>query len=238
MKLIVQPKVDQSWSILKIAQEAAPGSWKSVFASAEPELAHISQKLDNESVFGSYYPLKKDIFGAFKLTSLENVKVILFEYEPSIKLYDINDTHLPEDQGLSYCYYDDTECLDMIHRELKRSLPKYDSQPDLKKWARQGVLLLRISLTTSASGSHAEYELWHGFLNKVLQAIDAENDHVIALLWGKNVQTISRMLPKTFEILEAGSPGEYRADTTFIGCDHFVKVNELLKKYEKTQIVW
>lgn len=51
-------KVEQDWSIVKISKKSY--SWRKVFDDAEPELRHISKKLDEEKIFGQYFPLKAD----------------------------------------------------------------------------------------------------------------------------------------------------------------------------------
>src|SRR5437868_11110965 len=98
----VIPKVDQSWSIVRIVEEASPTSWKSCFLQALPEFKHISKKLDDEKVFGSYMPLKRDLFNAFRYTDLDDVKVILLDYEPLNQLCTIDGRSMPRDMGLAY----------------------------------------------------------------------------------------------------------------------------------------
>ena len=110
------------------------------------------------------------------------------------------------------------------------------SHGSLIRWAQQGVLLLHYCLTTSMNVSHAEYELWHGLLNKVFKAVASVNPACIVLLWGRKIQCVNKLLPDSFERLEASHPDEYNSQ--FAECDHFNKVNGLLKKQNKTPIDW
>ena len=230
-QLNILPKIEQHWSIKRIVEEAPPTSWASAFNDAKEELEHISNKLDNEKVFGEYFPKKTDLFNAFRFCKLEDVKVIILKNEP----------YPTKDIGLAYSVGRNDEIpsvLYNIYQELKREYIdfKMPNHGDLRFWALQGVLLLHKSLTCSTKKSHSRYELWHGFLNRIFKAIVAVNPYVIVLLWGQENQKISSLLPDSFKILESADPGSYHSK--FYGCNHFIQVNELLVKQNKKPIDW
>jgi uracil-DNA glycosylase len=240
----IKPKVDQSWTILRIAQEAYPSSWEQVFKDALPELTHISKKLDDESVFGDYYPKKSDVFNAFKYTSLNKTSVVILHDQPDNTLTCINDKPVPKDIGLPFCLrpQDDqlSQTLLNIYAELHKEYPAYPipNHGDLRSWCDQGVLLLNKSLTVSKKQSHLQWDLWLGFLNKVFKAIHKVNPYCIFLLWGQEAQKIQHMLPDSFIVFETSSPKGYGVNYGFSGCNHFLKVNEELVKRKKQPIDW
>src|SRR4029079_10632032 len=203
----------------------APVSWEKVFKDALPELTHISKMLDQDKKVGVYYPSKKLLFNAFNLTKSNNVKVIILGNQPY---------NLPnKDQGLSYSVNkgdDIPPTVKEIYKELFSTVKgfKIPNHGDLSSWCKQGVLLLNQSLTVGANKSHLEYELWYGFLNKVFKFITTINPDCIILLWGPTALNINDLIPDSFIKLEAGYPANY--NNTFAKCDHFNKVNELLKK--------
>ncbi|HSW76472.1 MAG TPA: hypothetical protein VLG50_05480 [Candidatus Saccharimonadales bacterium] len=236
MKLNIMPKIDQSWSIVDIAKKAPPDSWKDVFESVLPELEHIHQLLDVKKTFGLYYPLKCDLFNAFVFCHLNDVKVILMGYEPFNKVVQLQNTTLPRDIGMSYCVrYDDRPIppmLNQLYQDLKVAIHfKIPDHGYLIKWAQQGVLLLNQCLTVSPTKSHAEFELWYGFLNKIFKAISQHNPKTIVVLRGRKVQCVKKLLPDNFVILESMLLPDDDV--------HYLKqINELLIKQNKTPIDW
>jgi uracil-DNA glycosylase len=233
--------VDQSWTILKISQEAAPDEWKDVFKEACPELTHISKKLDDQKVFGDYYPLKPDLFNAFHYCPLSIIKVVIVHDQPYNTLTTINHQQYPKDFGMAFSLRPHdvlSPSLKNIYQELCHQDEHYDmpSHGDLRSWCQQGVLLLNKSLTVSPKISHLKWDLWLGFLNKVFKAINKVNPYCIFLLWGQEAQKITSMLPDSFIILEAASPQGYGYH--FFGCNHFKMVNDILIKQKKQPIDW
>lgn len=239
----IKPKIEESWSILKIVQENVPTNWDNVFKNSIAELEHISKKLDDDHIFGDYLPRKEDIFNAFKFTNLNDVKVIILNDEPYNTYTTINNKKLPVDIGLAYSTRRNdkiTPVVNNIYKELKNEYPDYTipNHGDLTYWCQQGVLLLNISLTTSIKHSHLSWELWHGFLNKLFKSISVVNPYTIVLLWGKECQKMSSMLPDNFIIFETSSPKGYGVNYGFFGCNHFKLTNEKLIKLGKTPIDW
>jgi uracil-DNA glycosylase len=237
----IKPKVDQSWTILKIAEEAYPTSWQEVFKDAKPELTHISKKLDDEKRFGEYFPRKEDLFNAFKFTSLHHIKVVILHDQPNYTLTKIDNKSMPKDYGMAFSLRPGdtiTPLLKNIYKELLDEYPHFiePTHGDLRCWCQQGVLLLNKCLTISKQQSHLKWDLWLGFLNKVFKAITKVNPYTIFLLWGQEAQKIIPMLPDSFIVLETSSPAN--ANYGFFGCNHFKLVNEELTKQKKNVIDW
>ena len=243
MQLDILPTVQQSWTILQIAQSAIPASWKSTFIYALPEINHISKKLDEDKVFGAYLPLKSELFNAFKYTDYNNVKVIILDYEASSTYININGKSVPKDFGLSYAirYGDEpSKSIEMMYKEIKRTYKSFitPDHPDFSKWCKQGVLLLHQCLTNSPSKPHSEYNIWHDFLKKVFKSLVDVNPNVIIVLLGRRVQCVNQLIPDSFVRLEATGPHEMKAADEFVGSNIFKNVNDALVKQKKTVIDW
>ena len=243
MNFNIVPKVSQDWSIVKIAKEAAPGSWRKVFDTAEPELRHISKILDEEKKFGSYVPLKADLFNAFKYCPLELVKLIILGDEPYGSFIQLDGKQVPKDMGMSFSVRKgDTIPLPLmnIFKELRQSLgTEIPTHGNLIQWARQGVLMLNVCLTITSGKSHARFPLWHGLLNRVFKAINVVNPNCIVLsMVSRNSQNISSMIPDSFVHHESVVPDAYWNDRCFSGCNIFKTINETLTKQGKTPIDW
>jgi uracil-DNA glycosylase len=242
--LIDKNKFKNKMELLE-ASKLVQNGWEETFKDANPELKHISTLLDVRKKLGTYYPKPEDCFNAFKLCSLENIKVIIVGYQPDYGTVMSEGKIVSKTTGLSYSLRtDDTisKAVKNIYTELKNTVTDFQA-PDhgnLEEWAKQGILFINNSLTVSQQKINIDVsELWYGFLNKVFKAIKKYNPNTIVLLWGRKVQCISKLIPDSFVTLETLSPPDgYKADTEFFGCNHFNKVNELLEKQNKTKINW
>src|SRR5260221_12111464 len=131
--------IDQSWTIKKIALECPPKSWEKAFLDAKDELKHISKKLDDQKVFGNYYPYKEDIFNAFKYCKLDDVKVVIIGIEPYNTLTYFNNKQAPKDIVLAYSLRATdpvNKILHNIYTELKNEYNDFiiPEHGDLRRW--------------------------------------------------------------------------------------------------------
>jgi uracil-DNA glycosylase len=241
---VIEKVIDESWTVEDIAKNAPPPSWKAVFEDAMPELMDITEVLaEQEAKFGSYYPLKKDIFKAFHLTPLKQVKVVIVGQDPYPQTISLNGKATPRAVGLSFSVRQEDivpSSLSNIYKELSDSIPGFQipDHGDLREWALQGVLLLNMCLTLQPGKPASHGDIWLGFIYKVLKAIASVNAHCIFLLWGKHAQDLKVMLGERSVVLEAAHPSGYSARTGFFGCGHFKTVNEILIKQGKIGINW
>jgi len=241
---IMSKPVDQSWTIEKIAREARPITWEAVFEDAMNELSDVSQILEKDEVtYGSFYPLKKDIFSAFHYTTLNNVKVVIIGQDPYHQSVYINGKTVPRATGLSFSVRQEDaipSSLQNIYTELCNSVRGFrkPDHGDLREWSRQGVLLLNTCLTVRPHKPGSHGDIWLGFINKVFKAIALANPYCIFLLWGREAQKIKPMLGERSVILEAAHPSGLSARRGFFGCNHFNLVNESLLNQGKIGINW
>ncbi|GGB19076.1 uracil-DNA glycosylase [Flexivirga endophytica] len=141
------------------------------------------------------FPPRHQVFRAFHLTSLANVRVVILGQDPYPREGQAN--------GLAFSVpekVDVPRSLTTIYRNL-RDDPALQiveaSHGDLSAWGRQGVLLLNTTLTVKegAAGSAAHRKRWKLFTDSVLRAVNNEQDHVAFLLWGssaiKKARTVS-----------------------------------------------
>lgn len=243
MQIHVHEKINQTWSIVKIAKDAAPISWRKVFDDAEPELRHICKILDEEKLFGPYLPLKVDLFNAFKYCPFDLVKLIILGDEPYGSMTQINGKQMPKDMGMSFSVRKGDGVplpLMNIFKELKQSVnAEIPNHGNLIQWAQQGVLMLNICLTTSPNKPHSRFPLWHGLLNRVFKAINVINPNCIILsMVSRNSQNIASMIPDSFVHYESVNPDKYYNERGFAGCNIFRTINETLIKQGKTPINW
>lgn len=240
---IVQPKPDitNDWTITEITDRFKPTSWEKVFESCKHEFADVSEILETDKkINGRFYPDCKNLFRAFELTPLSNVKVVILGQDP---YHGMNRDGTPQAQGMSFSVKRGEKIpssLINIYKELKKTVIGFESPThgDLSGWARQGVLLLNSCLTVRPSSPGCHKEIWLGFVKKVINAIIDTNPHCIFVLWGRKAQKIRKMLGERVTVLEAAHPSGLSAHRGFFGCDHFNQINTLLTDSSQRPINW
>ncbi|MBR6238586.1 MAG: uracil-DNA glycosylase [Lachnospiraceae bacterium] len=182
------------------------------------------------------YPPSDEIFTAFHLTPLKDVKVLILGQDPY---------HEPNQaQGLSFSVPKDQQIppsLQNIYKELRDDLGCYiPDNGNLVKWAKQGVLMLNTVLTVRAheANSHKGHG-WEKFTDAIIQAVNEKDSPVVYMLWGSPAQSKIPMLtnPKHL-ILKTVHPSPLSAYRGFFGCRHFSKCNEFLSANGLTPIDW
>lgn len=182
------------------------------------------------------YPPGNDIFNAFHLTPLSDVKVVIIGQDPY---------HEPgQAHGLSFSVkpgVDIPPSLQNIYIELHDDCGCYiPNNGYLVKWAEQGVLLLNAVLTVRAhrAASH-QGKGWEEFTDAAIRIVNEINRPVVFMLWGSFARNKKEMLdnPKHL-ILEAPHPSPLSAYRGFFGCKHFSKANEFLKENGVDPIDW
>lgn len=241
-KINIVPEIQQDWTLIDILNKRCPIGWKEVFESARPELEDLQDYLTNdEKQYGRYYPEKKNLFRAFELTPLEDVRVVIIGQDPYPSK--TKTTSEIRAQGLSFSVSrtsDIPPSLVNIFKELKSDIPTFNipNHGDLSNWAKQGVLLLNKCLTVLPNMAKSHKEIWNGFLYRVIEAIILVNPKCIFVLWGREAQKLNKMIRGRCPTLECGHPSGANRANTFIGCKHFSKINELLANDYRGPIDW
>lgn len=182
------------------------------------------------------YPSMYDIFNALKMTSYDDVKVVILGQDP---YHEPNQAH-----GLAFSVQDGVPfpaSLNNIFKELENDLgiprPK---NGNLSSWARQGVLLLNTVLTVRAhaAGSHRGRG-WEEFTTSVIKHLNEREKPVIFVLWGNDAKKKEEYITNPHHyILKAAHPSPLSAYNGFFGCHHFSKINEILRNNNEKEIDW
>ncbi len=202
----------------------------------KPYYKELYSFVKNEYSSSIVYPKADDIFNAFHLTPLKDVKVLILGQDP---YHEINQAH-----GLCFSVLpgnDIPPSLVNIYKELHDDLGcNIPNNGYLEKWAKQGVLLLNTVLTVRAHQANSHKNRgWENFTDAVIQAVNEKDDPVVFMLWGSPAQKKIPMLtnPKHL-ILTAPHPSPLSAYRGFFGCRHFSKCNEFLLKNNLEPIDW
>ena len=107
-------------------------------------------------------------------------------------------------------------------------------------WANQGVLLLNTTLTVSKGNANSHAKIgWNDITNGIIKILNSMPQNIVYLLWGNSAIQFKQVLnnPKQI-VLTASHPSPLSAHRGFLGCDHFKKANEYLKKHGLKEITW
>ena len=182
------------------------------------------------------FPPADDIFNAFHLTPLDQVKVVILGQDP---YHGDGQSH-----GLCFSVKPEVEIppsLVNIYKELEDDLGCYvPNNGYLEKWAKQGVLMLNTVLTVRAHQANSHRGIgWEQFTDAAIQVLAGQDRPMAFILWGKPAQMKKAMLhnPKHL-ILEAPHPSPLSAYRGFFGSRPFSKVNQYLEQNGLEPIDW
>ena len=214
-----------------------PPAWKP-FLSAElrrPYFVELKDKLriayDSKEIF----PAQSHIFRALTLCAPQDVRVVILGQDPY-------HTPLVAD-GLAFSSSNENfipPSLRNIFKEIEREYGTCRKEPDLSRFAKQGVLLLNATLTVEAgkANSHVAFG-WREFTDAVIRALSENEEHIVFLLWGNYARQKKSLIDASKHlILESAHPSPLSAHKGFLGNNHFKMANEYLEKHERGSINW
>lgn len=218
---------------VKIAPE-----WKKLLDEefSKPYFETLAEKVRQEYLKGPVFPHPSKVFRAFELTKPEDVRVVILGQDPY---------HTPGvADGLAFSTLPGNPIppsLQNMFKEIEDEFGfKCKRDPDLTRWAKQGVLLLNASLSVASgqANSHADFG-WHYFTDAVIHAISEREEHVVFMLWGAFAGKKEGLIDWTKHlILKSAHPSPLSAHRGFFGNGHFKQANEYLKSHGRTEIDW
>jgi len=197
----------------------------------ENKLIEENKKFNNEL---EIYPNKELIFNAFSFFEITNLKVVIIGQDPYI--------NKNQAMGLCFSIPQGTKLppsLKNIYKCINNTLDiEMDiNNGDLTKWAEQGILLLNKTLTVFEKVSNSHKKIWKGFAEDLIQHISNNSEGIIFVLWGNDAKKLKKYINDTHYVLENTHPSPL-ARKSFIDCNHFTEVNNILKKMNKNEINW
>lgn len=196
----------------------------------------LFEKVNEEYRTRLIFPPANDIFNAFHLTPLKDVKVVILGQDP---YHGNNQAH-----GLCFSVKPEVEIppsLVNIYKELHDDLGC--TIPDhgyLVKWAKQGVLMLNTVLTVRAHQANSHRGIgWEEFTDAAIRVLNTQDRPIVFILWGRPAQMKKAMLnnPKHL-ILEAPHPSPLSSYRGFLGSRPFSKTNQFLEANGVEPIDW
>jgi uracil-DNA glycosylase len=220
----MEVKIEQTW------KDALAGEFE------KPYFASLVRFLREEKAAGKkVFPPGSQIFRAFELTPLPQVRVVILGQDPY---------HGPgQAHGLSFSVPENMPAppsLKNIFKEIESDLGvRMSGYPNLEKWARQGVMLLNAVLTVRSgeAASHSKIG-WEEFTDAVIRYISDNCEGVVFMLWGNFARSKRDLIDRSRHyVLEAAHPSPL-ARGAFFGSRHFSQANNILVSRGQKPIDW
>jgi uracil-DNA glycosylase len=218
-------KIEQSW------KDVLSGEFEKEYFRKLTDFVRAEYKSGK-----TIYPKPQNIFNAFNLCPLSDVKVVIIGQDPYHEPGQAHGLCFSVENGI-----DLPPSLINIYKEIESDIGhKSKTNGDLSYWARQGVLLLNSTLTVRAhqAASHSG-KGWETFTDAVIRAVSENRKNVVYLLWGSFAQKKADVVNAQQNlILKSAHPSPLSAYRGFFGNHHFSKTNEYLIAHGETPIDW
>ncbi|MEI4768968.1 uracil-DNA glycosylase [Psychrobacillus sp. FJAT-51614] len=203
-------------------------TWKEIFEEErnKPYIVKLKDFLDKQYTAHTIYPAHADIGSAFRATPFNEVKVVILGQDPY---------HGPgQAHGMSFSVKPGVKIppsLRNMFKELSDDIGcPFPTSGYLKKWARQGVLLLNTVLTVRAGDANSHKgQGWEVFTDTIITKLSDREKPIIFVLWGKPAQLKKKLIDTSKHvILEAPHPSPLSAHRGFFGSKPYSKINAQL----------
>ena len=209
-----------------LASSHVHSSWATVFEPINPIIKELLSNIANEDLSPSF----DSIFRAFQ-SDLESIRCVIVGQDP----YPTPGNAM----GLAFSTPPSVEKIPQSLRNIFKELEDDQgitppSSGDLSAWSAAGVLLLNRVLTTRQGESNAHANIgWQRITDHI--AAELGKRDVVAVLWGKQAQELSRYF--TYKV-EGVHPSPLSAYRGFFGSKPFAQVNQLLVAQVREPINW
>lgn len=226
---------------VKPLSELVDPGWAEALSAVEPDIHRMGDFLREELAQGRHYlPASKNILRAFTIP-FDSIKVLIVGQDP----YPTPGHPV----GLSFCVAPDVwplpKSLINIYKELMDDLGvPQPANGDLTPWTKQGVMLLNRCLTVRVGESNSHQGRgWEAITEEAIRALnarvrpDGSPKPLVAILWGRNAQTLEPLLTNAY-IIKSAHPSPLSASRGFFGSRPFSRANAALQSMGATPIDW
>lgn len=218
---------------LPLSDVIDPG-WAQALASVEDTIHELGDMLREENKLGNgYLPAGTDVLRAFTYP-FDDVKVLIIGQDP----YPTPGHAM----GLSFSVRPGVRpprslvnIFQELHQDLGVPIPQTG---DLTPWAKEGVCLLNRVLTVrpGSPGSHRGRG-WEKVTETAISALVNRNQPLVAILWGRDAQTLKPLLGNT-PTIESPHPSPLSARRGFFGSHPFSRANQALAQQGVQPVNW
>lgn len=215
---------------LKLIERLRTSSWAD-------KLKGFLQSSDFDKILAELYRLREDgkrftpplkqVFRAFEECPYDKLKVIMIGQDPY--------PYINVADGLAFS----CSMTDKVQPSLKNIFAAIDStvypeqtiehNPNLTRWANQGILLLNSALTCQVDKIGSHYNVWKEFIAYTMDILNYTDSGLIFVLMGKQAQELESMIGEHHHIIKVSHPASAAYTKTVWDCgDMFNEINKII----------
>ena len=202
----------------------------------QPYFRQLSAFLKEQYATREIYPPRTQVFSAFEVCDLPDIRVVILGQDPYHEPHQAHGMCFSVNPGIEI-----PPSLINIYRELETDCGcRMPNNGYLMPWAKQGVFLLNTVMTVERGRANSHQGRgWETFTDHVIERINAKDEPVVFLLWGRNARSKVPMINASKHlVLQAAHPSPLSAYRGFFGCRHFSQANAFLKAHGQPEINW
>ncbi|NDC95597.1 uracil-DNA glycosylase [bacterium] len=197
----------------------------------------ILQTLLRESQDGKKFtPQIKNLFRAFEECPYDKLQVVIIGQDP------YPNVNVADGIAFSCSNLGVVEkSLEYIFKSIEDTVnPDYVRDPDLRRWAHQGVLLLNSGLTTTLNKPGSHQMLWKQFMTELIDYLVWNKQDIAYVFLGKKAAEFAEMVPDNQLKIIVSHPASaaYMTAARWECNDLWNKINNYLKSNEREPITW
>lgn len=218
------------------------GDWMKVIDRAE--LNNVMAKVGQEYRRKPLCPAQSDVFRAFELCSLNDLKIVMLGMEPYPDKY----MGKPRATGILFGNRKEVSednlspSLNIVKEAaINFEVPHYCITFDqtLESWAKQGILMINSALTVEMNRIGSHVMLWRPFIAKLLKNLSEYNTAIVYVLFGRQAQTFKPYINSRFNhIIEIEHPVYFARSGTRMPHQLFVDISNEVKRIYGIPIKW
>ena len=219
----------------KLSESVLESGWDFISDYIQDDFLKILEQLVVNVQDGKRFtPKVKDIFNAFTYCPKDDLKVVMIGQDPYPQL-NVAD-------GLAFSC-SKTGRLQPSLKYMFNELPGNNNDPDLKRWAKQGVLLLNSAFTVEINKIGSHYDMWNSFSNNLIKYLDSNFKDIVFVFLGRQAQKRAGIISKTGKKVNRIINVSHPASAAYQGGDWnsnnmYEMINTYLNSVGKTKIVW
>lgn len=204
------------------------------------ELIKVMNTLSVEYKRKPICPDQTDVFRAFKLCPLHDLKIIMLGQDP-----------YPQKgvaTGILFGNRKETkeDCLSPSLKVVKEAVIDFDIphnfitfDPTLESWAKQGILMINSALTVEMNRVGSHTMLWRPFIASLLKNLSKYDTAMVYVLFGSTAKTFEPYINKDFNyIINMEHPAYFARTGTRMPHKLFTDINKIINNIYGTYIKW
>ena len=216
---------------VKLIDKLQPSGWAQKLRSFinSTHFDKILQSLYDQKEAGKRFtPPLKQVFRAFEECPVNKLKVVMIGQDPYPQL-GVADGIAFSCGNTQKLQPSLQQILNAVEATVYQEFPS-PQDPDLTRWANQGVLMLNKALTCEVDKVGSHYDIWHDFVMYVIDMLSFTNSGLIFVLMGQKAQELESCIPQSHYVIKVSHPASAAYTKTQWDCnDLFNEANRIIE---------